>query len=809
MTDRFFDNKKIAAYPLLIGLIALSVSCGSTKHLGDNQYLLQKNTVIIRSEKSVTSKGERKDILGKLIVQKPNTNAFDILPFNTPLKLWRYNHRYKKLHDLPDSLLPKSVERPVILDTSIVSRTVQNMKSYLFNQGYFYARIKDTFTYSHKKAFARYIITIGNNYLINKVNLLIDDSNVNRLVTNSMNSTALQKGKEFTYSLTDDERSRLTNLIRNNGYFKFSQENITFQIDTFDKTLFKDVESPFESAVNFIATGKVNKRQRIDIDVIIKLAEDTAAFRKYTVRSVTVYPDYKTLADLRDTTLIKKTIDGIDFKYHDDYVRAKVLFQHMYLSPGSLYSQADYNKTYSKLNELGIFQYIRIDPREDRKALNTLDYTVYLNRTKKYDFVPNTEVSSGSTYALGLSGGVNFRDRNFMHGANLLTIGVSGGVELSYNDNVGQNIPNHFSLLTKYYGANASIDFPKFLAPIASSLFDNSNLPHTIVGGGENVLVRVNYFTLVNTSVNFSYSWHQTQTITWTFSPAFINLIQLPKETDSFKKVLSTNDYLKNSYKEDFIEGENISFTYDNIVKKHGSNYSFLKLSIEEAGGLLGAVNQLGVALNDLYQIPFAQYTKFDFDGRHYFTLPHSVFAMRFYGGVGIPYGQSTALPYIKQYFAGGPYSLRGWRIRTLGPGSYYDANNINNPNQIDRTGDIKLEFNTEYRFPITPLFAGAVKMNGALFFDAGNIWLARADTSFHGGEFQVNTLAQDLAADIGAGTRFDIASFLTLRVDVAIPVKKPYSLDNGGWVFNQIDFYNSTWRANNIIFNISIGYPF
>ena len=230
---------------------------------------------------------------------------------------------------------------------------------------------------------------------------------------------------------------------------------------------------------------------------------------------------------------------------------------------------------------------------------------------------------------------------------------------------------------------------------------------------------------------------------------------------------------------------------------------------MEEAGALLGGINQLGVALNNLYSIQYAQYYKFDFDARHYFTLPHSVFAFRFYGGVGVPYGQSDALPYIKQYFAGGPYSLRGWRIRTLGPGSYYDITAGSNTDQIDRTGDIKLELNGEFRFPISMLFAGAVKMNGVIFGDAGNIWLAKKDPSYVGGNFDINYLGQDIAADIGGGFRFDIASFLTFRVEAAIPVKKPYVDNNYGWVFNQIDIFNSTWRVNNLIVFASIGYPF
>jgi outer membrane protein assembly factor BamA len=165
-------------------------------------------------------------------------------------------------------------------------------------------------------------------------------------------------------------------------------------------------------------------------------------------------------------------------------------------------------------------------------------------------------------------------------------------------------------------------------------------------------------------------------------------------------------------------------------------------------------------------------------------------------------------LPYIKQYYAGGPYSLRGWRIRYLGPGSYLNNASLLQ-SQIDRTGDVKLELNGEYRFPVAPLFAGALKMNGAIFADAGNIWLAKKDPGFPGGEFEVANLGQDLAMDMGVGARFDVTSFLTFRIDLAVPVKKPYIHDGYGWVFKDIDLYDTHWRADNLVLNFSIGYPF
>ncbi len=805
MGKRRSDNRKRFFYPLLAA-IALLAGCNTTKHLSDKQYLVRKNKLTLKSEKKIANRGELKDNLERYMIQKRNTTLFGI-----PFKLVFYNRHYYRLHEKPDSMLPKSVERPEIFDSSKMVKSSENMKNYLNTQGYFYARVKDTVMFAKKKAYPEYDVTTGINYTINNVSYNVDDSSISRIVSSSIDETKLEKGKPFTYSLLDDERSRITQLVRNNGYYYFTQENVNFikGLDTVDKTIFKDVESPFENAINFISPVKGTSDHKMDIIGKIRREDDTEAYTKCVIASVSVYPDFVSIKDLKDSSMFSETIDSVTFRYHNEYIHPRVLFEHIYLSPGQIYSQADYDKTILKLNELGTFQYISIKFRERPGGKGVLDCFIYLSKIKKLDFTVNPVVSSGSTYSLGSSVGVNVRNRNFAKGANLLTVGVNGGIELAYSD--GNDFIHNFSLLTKYYGVNASIDFPKFIAPIPNDLFGSGNLPHTILGVGENVIDRVNYFTLGNTSANLSYNWRETDTKTWSFSPAFMNIINV-NETDSFRKVLAGNEYLQNSYRATFIEGENISFTFDNINKKHGRNYSFLKLSIEEAGGLLSALNRTGNAFIDTYVTKsFAQYTKFDFDARHYFTLPHSVFAFHFYGGIGLPNGQSTALPYIKQYFAGGPYSLRGWRIRTLGPGSYISTTDTgkNAITTIDRTGDIKLEWNGEYRFPITPLFAGAVKMNGAIFADAGNIWLARKDPGCPGGEFALNTLGQDIAADMGAGARFDIASFLTLRIDVAMPVKKPYIFTDGGWVFNQIDPANSTWRSNNIIFNISIGYPF
>jgi outer membrane protein insertion porin family len=808
MGKSIFHIRSIISF-LLPVLLAVGFSgCSSTRHLEDGQYLLWKNKISLTSDKIMSNKGEIKDNLDHITAQKANSSYMGITFVKIPMKLWRYNRRYKKLHNLADSLIPKTVERPIIYDSSSVGRSVQNIKNYLFNQGYFYATVEDTVVFKNQKAIVSYKVNAGANYLINRIRYKVDDSDIAKIILNHKDATILRKGKEFTYAMLEEERSRIAAVVANEGYRRFSLDNITFLIDTMEKSIFRVAGSPFENAVNYLSQVKSNKKSTLDIDVIVEKTDDKYAYNKYVIGEVNVYPDYAGVEDRTDTNMIVKTINGINFRYHSQYVRPRVLYEHIFVNPGHLYSKALEDKTTTKLGELGIFQSTRVQFRENRETRDTVDCNIFLTKTQKHDFSTTYEISNGTTYALGNSLNLNYRNKNFMKGANVLSISLSGGIETFYNETISENIFKRFPLLTTYYGVNGSLDFPKFLAPIASSLFTNSNLPHTIVSAGENVIDRINYFRLINSSANFSYSWHQTQTKTWVLSPAFANIIRLPLITDSFDRILKKNLYLQNSYKKTFIQGENISFKFDDNGKRQGLNYSYVRLAFEEAGSLISIIDRVGAATYGYDTIPYAQYTKFDFDGRHYFALRRSVVAFRLYGGIGTPYGNSAALPYTKQYFSGGPYSLRGWRIRTLGPGSYFDTSK-NQLGQIDRTGDIKMELNGEYRFPITPLFAGAIKMNGAFFADAGNIWLSSRASGYPGGELAWSKLGQDIAMDMGVGSRFDIASFLTLRVDVAIPVKKPYILTNKGWVFDAIDMSNPTWRKDNVVLNVSIGYPF
>lgn len=802
---------------ILVVVTTIATGCNVTRHLEEGEYLLADNEVDIKSSEYVNNKGDLSDELGGVIVQKPNTSLiFDGFKY----KLWLYNLRYDKYQNDPDNFQIESgtVEKPVIYDSSTISRSKDYMKSYMFHQGYFYATVDDTTRFKKKKAVVEYTVEAGINYLINNVDLSgIEDSAIKSFVSKSFYETFLRTGKAYSASLIEQERGRIVNLLRDAGYFFFSNENVLFELDTLNKRNLRNVQNPFESAVDILSKKK-KQRPTLDVFVIIKNSEDGRAFKRYGIQSISVYPDFKGKQDLQDSFMITKRVNDVDFHYHKVYVKEKVIYNHIFLEPQTYYSLFEHDKTINELNQLGVFQVVRVNYFEDtttHEETGWLDCIITMSTGDKYDLSANWEVSSGTTYTLGTGLTVSGRNRNVAKGANILTLSVNGGVETQF-DTSDNGTLDKFVVITRTFGANASLEFPKFLFPISRKRYSISNTPRTEVAAGANRLDRVGYFSLFNLSSRFTYKWRETETKSWEVSPIFINDISVFNKSPSFQDRLDTNEFLRNSYRETFIEGENISWTFNNSSKaKWYDDYSYIKLAFEEAGGILAVADKIGNT-----SINFAQYIKFDFDIRHYIKQRHTTTALRFYGGVGIPYGnsdKSPTLPYIKQYFVGGAYSMRGWRIRTLGPGSYVDTTRTSNTSTdyIDRTGDIKLEMNGEYRFDMFELFNRVLLFNGAVFTDAGNIWMAKPSNSFPGGEFAFSKLYDDLAISSGAGIRIDVASIFLIRVDWAIPLKIPGTVAypdkdiRAGWVLSDISPLSQEWRRKNIVWNIAIGYPF
>ncbi len=805
-----FFLRKGSSLLLLFFILLLAAGCSTTRNIGENEYLLRDHNIKLKTDKTFSDKGALNDQLYALTIQRPNSYFLGRFPF----KLWLYNIRYKKYQTDTSNfqIETKVVEKPVILDSMLVRKSRNSMLDFLHNQGYFYATVEEEIKLKNKKAKVTYHVNTGVEYLINDVTYNVADEGIRSIIDQAAKESLLERNVAYSNTLAGAERSRLTNAIRNYGYYRFSAESISFELDTLDKSYFRDLENPFESAINFITLQRNKKKPTLDVKVSITEGEDSLAFNQYRFAKVVIFPDYRDTSDLRSNNMIVKKEDSLEFKYHDQYVNTTILQKKIFIRPGKLYSQADYDQTIRQLNDLGIFQYVRVRYFNNRQdsTNNTLNCYIMLSPTKKYDFNTNVEVSGGDLYAIGTAANVSVTDKNFLKGANQLTTTVSYGLEMGRNSNKPAPYFKQFYLFSQNFGLNFRLTFPKFILPVNQNKFSQRSMPKTVLNAGFNSLVRPNYFTLQSINASFGYNWRETNTKSWTVRPAFVNTLHLSSISDTFQQRMDSIPAIRNSYQETFIEGEGVEFLL-NTEGRNKNKYAYMRLGFEEAGLLMSGVSALTKAVGGSLGFNYAHYVRFDFDTRQYLLQRNSSLAFRFYGGVGIPYGGSTILPYLKQYFVGGAYSIRGWRPRVLGPGSYYDAGRQESRENlfIDQAGDIKLELNSEYRFALIRLFSNAISLNGAVFADAGNIWLSRKDEQLPGAEFRLNTLYQDIAMSTGAGLRVDLGGFLVVRLDWAFPVKKPYVSTNGGWVIKEVALGDPEWRRKNLNFSAAIGYPF
>lgn len=818
----FKSRVNILSVLILLGLIASS--CNSTRHLKEGEYLLDDNVIEFDSKKYLNNKSIVTDRLEETAVQQPNSSF--VFDWFRP-KLFFYNLRYDKYQKDSTNyqLKSNSVEPPVLYDSSTLTQSKTYMKSYLFNQGYFYAEVTDTteFNTKRKKADVIYKVNTGTNYLINRVYFEdIENELIKEHVREAFDETFLRAGKPYTATLMDEERTRITNYLKDRGYYYFSKGNISFVLDTTKKEQKKLDENLLQDAAELFAQ-KENTRPTLDIYINVDDNEDSTAFKRYGINKIYVFPDFVDRSDATDSTLITHKIDSTTFKYHRYYIRRKVIHNHIFVTSNTYFSQSDYDKTLNELNGLGVFSSVRMvffDDTSRKDGTNWLNCAILMTPSEKYDFNINWESSTGTTYDLGSGVNLSLVNKNIANGANRLTMSTNAAVETQYS-----NEEKKLLIFTTTLGANVSLEFPKFLLPISKERYSIRNTPRTEIALGASQLDRTNFFRLINLSSRYTYKWRETKTKSWEVTPFFINDISLPdKHIDSnFKERLKENELLRNIYRETFIEGENITWTYTNAGQaKFYDDYSYVKLGLEEAGALLNGMNTVsGSAIT----AAFSQYARFDYDLRHFIVQKHATTALRLHGGVGVPYGTSAGgtLPYVKQFFVGGPFSLRGWAIRKLGPGSSYIDTTQNKVIEettstlIDRTGDIKIELNTEYRFDMFRLFSGIIQFDGALFADMGNVWLANKSQSaeYINGEFKLSRLYTDIAVDAGVGVRMDIAELFVFRLDMGVPLKVPGNIVNPyygikqGWVIKDIDPLYSEWRKRNMIFNIAIGYPF
>ncbi len=795
---------------LLLAMLTLA-ACSNTKYLQKDQALYTSSSVKVSGEGLVAADKQdlRSSLSSKSLMLQQSNGKF----VGTRIKVFLYNQKYneKKSNWFWNLMLsPRNLEAPAIYDSIKTKESLKRMVSYLNNQGYFYATASYTEKIKHQKASVTYEVNTGKNFIVNNVSYEVEDTAILQLVKSAASFSLIKKNTPYKQDALVSERERLTRLVKNAGYFKFNRDAIEFEIDTLHKALFRNPLNPFEGITNIFNERKGLEKPTMDITVKIKNPEDTlTAWEAYRIDSIYVYPDFPINGNPSDTSFKTDAHRFITIRSRQEILKPRVLSRSVLLRPGDLYSQQQQTNTINKLYDLGVWQFVTLQYKEKRDTTNKLDAVLFLTPKRRQELGANFEVSTSSDYNVGSGISLNYRHLNVNRAANQLGVSLNAGLEMIRNQE------GNFVLQAKQIGGQVDLTFPRFITPFRIRSGNRGTI-RTRLSAGMDYLSRIDRFKITNINASFGYEWNESIYRRWIVKPISLNYVGVSLDQAFRDTVVDKNPYLRRSFEPAFIGGENITYIFSNNDVFHKRHNSYFRANIEESGLWLNGINSImnGISgnksnLESMTGLTISNFVKLEADYRHYWNFGlHSSVATRVYGGVGIPYGKSSVLPYIRQFTAGGPLSIRAWRLRSLGPGSFKDSSDIARIFP-DQTGDMKLEGNVEYRFDLIRMFNGSVNLKGATFLDIGNIWMLSQDDSRPGGEFHLNKLYHDLAVGTGAGLRLDFTFFL-VRLDWGIPLKVPYYTgQKSGWYISEWDLADKQWRRDNIIWNIAIGYPF
>lgn len=756
---------------ILIAAGAILASCSNTRHLpaGDALYTGAKVNV----DGPSLSRKQKKNMgseLSSLTRPRPNKT---ILGIRFKLFLWNLAGNPKKKNS-PAAWIKKMGEPPVLLSEVKLSYNEQVLRNTLENRGYFHAAVTGDTTVKNRKATAVYSVQTGPRYTINEVHFTGDSTQVlQQKILEIAPQTLLKPGDPFDLDVIKGERNRIDAYLKENGFYYFSPDYLIIRTDS------------------TVGNNQVN------LYVKVKPITPAKAQQAYRINDVYIYPNYRLNARQTDTSRANATFyKGYYVVDRRNTYKPRLFEQSMQFQPGDVYNRTDHNLTINRLVTLGVFRFVRNRfeevPRTDSAQL---DAYYYLTPSPKKSIRGEINANTKSNNLTGSSVTIGWRNRNALRGGELFTIDATGGFEVQYSGALkGFN--------TYRAGIETGFAFPRFVTPFFYINPPGGFVPKTKLLLAYDILVKQKLYTMNSFRASAGYFWKENIKKEHQFNPISITYVQ-PLNISELYTTQMNNDYsLRKAVEKQFILGSSYNYNYNGLTGTFNRGFYFNVLA-DISGNIAGLVTGANAKENRpkyIFGAQFSQYLKAETDLRYYLPVsPKSVLANRIIVGAGLPYGNSRELPFIKQFFIGGNNSIRAFRSRSVGPGTFISSSA--DELLADQSGDIKLEINSEFRAQL----AGIV--HGAVFVDAGNIWLFNENPDKPGAKFSGDFL-KELAVGAGAGLRFDI-SFLVLRLDVAFPLRKPWLAEKNRWVIDQIRFGSSSWRRENIVFNLAIGYPF
>jgi hypothetical protein len=755
-------------------------ACSTTKNLpeGETLYTGIDKLEVVNEDKTLAGITALTEVEAAL-AYAPNNAIFgsSSLRWPVPFGLWVYNgfEKYQDKKGIGRWIFDHLGKSPVLMSSVNGETRAKVATNLLHDYGYFNGSVsyKEVPQKNPKEAKVSYVIDMARPYFLDSIAYLKYPHYADSLIQSTRSLSVLKNEENFSVIKLEEERQRLSNLFRNHGYYYYRPEFTTYRADTLQKSGY------------------------VSLQVVPRNGIPAEAKKQYYIGNTSVYLTGYDNEPPTDTLRLRT----MTFYYSGKKpgIRPNALMRNVFFRKGELFSQDRQTFTQEAIARMGVFRYseFRYEPKDTTVNGDTLNVNMYATFDKPYNAELELNMTTKSTDQTGPGAVFKITRNNFQRmGANL-SFEVRGSYEWQTNSNVEGNS----SKLNSYeLGTSLSLDFPRLILPWKDTdLLRSRYQQKTSFKIYGNLLNRARFFNMLSFGGNVTYDFRKSRTWKHTITPFQLTFNTLMSTTERFDSITATNPSLALSLGDQFIPSMNYTFTYDNARLKRDYQL-WWENSITSAGNVTSLLYAaLGKDFSEknkkLLGTPFAQFMKFTSEIRTLFKVGEKQhIAARLMGGVLWSYGNQTIAPYSEQFYIGGANSLRAFTVRSLGPGTYNPGKNTKY-GYLDQTGDIKLEANVEYRFPIFG------ELYGATFLDAGNVWLMRKDESRPGGELTLKNFAKSIALNTGVGVRYDL-TFLVIRLDMGIALHVPYETGKSG-------YYNIPKFKDGLGLHFAIGYPF
>lgn len=751
-------------------------SCSIQKFIPEGEVIYTGAEINATAEEGSTNTKKIEQELTTLL--RPAANS-QLLGMRLGL-LYHYKAQREKPGFLNKWLNKKFGEEPVYLSDVNEESVKELMLNRLDNRGFFYSKVDTQIDSTKKYAGLVYSAALLKPYTLEKFELDRDSLPIYDDIDRALEGTEIKIGNRFDLELMKFERERIDVELKQQGYYNFNPDFLVFEADT-------------------------NRYDNKKFDLFLRLKKNVPkkALVPYKIDSISVYPNY-TIKNDTASRIQTVLVDGINFIQEEEFFKPEKLEPYILFEKGQNYNSETARLTSNRLSALGSYKFVNIRFNEKDTVytndLAKLNADIFLSPLTKRSIRAEFQAVTKSNGFAGPGIAITYNNRNLFKGGE--TLSITGN--FAYEAQLSGGKDSGLSSIAG--GLKADLIIPR-LIPFSPSRFKYA-VPKTKISLGGDILKRAQLYTLTSFNTSFGYTWNANKYVYHELNPINVNYVNLSNTTAEFDTILNKNPYLRRSFEQQFIAGLNYTFIYNELVDENKKHPFYFSISLDVAGNTLGIFSG---GKSTIFGLEYAQYVKADIDFRYYLKWgKEQVIVSRLYGGWGIPYGNSSTLPFVKQFFSGGPYSVRAFKIRSLGPGVFQSDSDATT-SFFDQSGNLRLEANLEYRFPIWQY------LKGAFFIDAGNVWLTNKieideEDSEESRAFNEQLQAEgtfgsdwikELGIGVGFGLRVDIQSFV-IRFDLASPLQVPYLTEGER---TRTPFFDG--GSNNLILNFAIGYPF